>query len=260
MPVVDGVFEPRTVLTAAERAVDFLSHNTHIEQRRAAVETYAAPVVKRLAHTIVFTHAHPVSLTDDLAARLEASLRRTAAFGYTEARKEVRALRTGDTPRAQYVLPDAGDHANAVEGGMPGVRALLKRRARQAADHVTRAVQADAVKQQGEDKLLAVASAAKAGARALHNSVLELVGETLNLGRTAGAMSMGPPPEFALRSEQLDKNTCDACTRMHGTIDIVGSDAFYRDSPPSECYGGGRCRGLWIFGDTADQMSVAEAA
>jgi hypothetical protein len=217
--------------------------------------------VKRLAHTIVFTHAHPVSLTDDLAARLEASLRRTAAFGYTEARKELRALRAGE-PRAQYVLPDAGDHASAVEGGMPGVRALLKRRARQAADHVTRAVQAEAVKQQGEDKLLAVASAAKAGARALHNSVLELVGETLNLGRTAGAMSHGPAarvraPQRAARQEHL-RRVRRGCTARSTSSAPTRSTATAR---PAECYGGGRCRGhLWIFGDTADQMSVAEAA
>ena len=70
------------------------------------------------------------------------------------------------------------------------------------------------------------------------------------MGRTAGALdSPGGPPEFALRSEQLDKNTCDACTREHGQIYQVDSDSYYQHLPPSECYGGGRCRGIYVFGD-----------
>lgn len=262
MPVVDGVFEPRTQLTAAEQHVDYPGLNTHIDERRAAVERHAAGNVKRLAYIIVTTHAHPVALTDELAERLEASLDRTATFGYQAARREIRSLRAGH-PRARYVLPDAGDHGAASAEGMPGVRALLKRRARQAADRVTAAVSAEAAAQRaaaGTDQVLAVAAAAKAGARELHNTVLELVGETLNLGRAAGAMSVDPPPEFALRSEQLDNNTCDACERVHGSVAQVGSDEFYRLTPPAECYGGGRCRGIWVFGDTPDQMALSEAA
>lgn len=258
MPVVDGVFAPRAPLALAETHVDYLAHDNEILHRRAATETYAAPTVKRLAYILATAHATPVALVNDLAGRVERSLDVTMRFGYQHAQAEIARLRHDTTARAR--VTDAGEHGHVAAGGLDAIRAHIRQRARAAADAVARAASAEAVKQHGVDAVLATAAITKAGIRELHSQVLDLVGETLNMGRAGGAMSLPQPPEFALRSEQLDKACCDACVSVHGTIQQVGTDEFYAYMPPAYCYGGGRCRGIYVYGDTADQMQVSIAA
>lgn len=260
MPIVDGILVPRTTLTAAERAVDFPAVNEHILKRRAAVERAASPSARRLAALTLELHGLPPQPgIDQLTAALARALEATARFGFREAQREIGELRRDSANPLAYSVPDAGRYSRAAVAGIGGVLLLARERARTAAEGVAESVTAAAADRtlDGVDLVLAVTMAAT---RSLHRYVLELVGETLNLGRTAGALNLPDPPEFALRSEQLDRNTCDACTRVHGTIEQVGSDAFYRIMPPSDCYGGGRCRGVMVFGDSYGQVRVPEAA
>lgn len=258
MPVIDGEFTPRHPLTVAERNVDYLGHDQEIVQRRQITERHALPAVKRLAYQLATAHSIPLTVQDDLARRVRESLGLTMTFGYKHARAEITRIR--ETNIALARVTDAGQHGHVAAGGLDAIRALIRRRAQDAADAVARAAAAEAVRQRGQDAILATAAIAKEGVRVLHNQILDLVGETLNLGRTAGALSFATPPEFALRSEQLDKDCCDPCIRLHGTIAEVGSDAYYALLPPADCLGGGRCRGIMVFGEEPAHVELSEAA
>jgi len=243
-------WEPRVALSAAEAQVDFVSHNEHIVQRRASLEAYALTAARRLALVAEDIDGYiPPVMIERLAKRLEQGLVQTMNFGYREARREIAELREGRTVSAAVRVPrDAGEYAEYALEGREGVRRLIRRRSREASLLVAAAVvEAGLTPGLDADERLVVLQ--KAATRALHNNVLELVGETLNMGRTAGALSLGVPPEFALRSEQLDKTTCDPCSRLHGEIAVVGSPEYFALLPPSGCLGGGRCRGIVVFGD-----------
>lgn len=245
---------PRVAMTLAETHVDWHRVQRHINDRREAVERSGVGISRKIA-TCIALNGH-VRLDDQriLAERLEAALDATARFGFRSAQGEVNRLR-GERVTLAYELPDIGSQAEAAAGGIDGVRRLVKRRAREASDRVvTAALASYATSQVGVERSALIVAATR---KALHRVVLELVGETLNQGRTAGALAMSTPPEFALRSEQLDKATCDACTRLQGYISQVGSDDYYSNMPPTGCYGGGRCRGIWVFGDSAGQMQQA---
>jgi hypothetical protein len=265
-PSLSPVWTPRVPLVTAERHVDYARILDHILTRRRLVERTAAPVARRLGYTAIHQTFRPQALIDDLAARLERTLMATARFGYREARRELRSLRH-EHPRPQrvtaaYRVPDAGQHGLLSLGGIDAIHRLIRWRARDTANAVAAAAAAAAQPATGADVPAAVKVAAAAGAatRTLHNYVLELVGETLNLGRTAGIVSLPEPPEFAMRSEQLDANTCDPCDELHGEIVEIGSVDYYELMPPNGCLGGGRCRGIYVYGDSADQVNQQIAA
>jgi hypothetical protein len=144
-------------------------------------------------------------------------------------------------------IRDAGRYGKYARQGLDGVNALIVMRAADTAEEVAKVAAIYSLYE--SDYEMKVAAAADAAARVLHNHVLELVGETLNNGRTAGILSLANPPEFAMRSEQLDKATCDPCTGLHGEISQVDSNEYYSLMPPSGCLGGGRCRGVYVFAD-----------
>lgn len=250
-------WEPRLPMTAAEQHVDFEGHNSHIVDRREAVEQASAPIARRLA-AVIADYGLPTQTTLDLMGeRLEKALAATARYGFAEARKEIRALRTTDTTLA-YSIPDVGAYSEQARQGLDGVLSHVKRRAHETAQAVSDAT-AEAARDQ-QDRVEKLAVATTTALRVLHNHVLELVGETLNMGRTAGALSLKEPPTFAMRSEQLDKNTCDACSEEHGEIYQVESNEFFAHMPPTYCYGAGRCRGVYVFSDYIGQVQLPEAA
>ncbi len=248
-------------MTAAELTVDFPAHNELIVEQRKVIEDAAWPAARRLVLASEDLGGHvPQPAKDDLAEKLEQGLERTARFGFREAKREIAALREGRAVIAAVVVPDdAGEFGELAVEGLEGIRRLIRRRSHEVsllvADAVTEAGKAPGLTALEREVLLS-----KVARRALHNNVLELVGETLNMGRTAGALSLPVPPEFALRSEQLDKRTCDPCSRLHGQIAVVGSAEYFRMLPPSGCLGGGRCRGLVVFGDGPVDVRLPEAA
>jgi len=255
------VWEPRIAMTAAEAVVDFPGHNDHIVEQRKAIEDTAWPATRRLVLASEELGGYvPKRAKDDLALKLEQGLERTARFGFREAKREIADLREGRAVSAAIALPeDAGEHGELALEGLAGIRRLIRRRSHEATLLVS-----DAVTEAGKTPGLTVTERevllTKAARRALHNNVLELVGETLNMGRTAGALSLPVPPEFVLRSEQLDKRTCDQCSRLHGEIAVVGSAEYFALLPPSGCLGGGRCRGIVVFGDGPVDLRLPEAA
>jgi hypothetical protein len=246
---------PRVPLTAAELRVDFPAHNEHIYQRRLAVERHALPAANRLA-ILVSEHSLPTpQVQAELEARIFTSLVRSIDFGYQQARRELAA---GARPlvRASLRIPGIGSRGRVVLSGLPGIHSLARQRAALVAHDVAEQARAAAAKAAKASALSAEAAAlarklavADAVRRTLHNDVLQLVTESLNLGRAAGAMSVPNPPEYAMRSEQLDENTCDSCDELHGDIVQVGTSEFYDEMPPEGCEGGGRCRGIYVFGD-----------
>jgi hypothetical protein len=250
-------WEPRFQLTAAEKHVDFPAHNNHIVLRRAAVEKNARPATRRLAVAIGEYGLPTNGGTRVVAERLEHALQATARFGFDQARREIRMLRT-DGRLIAYSVPDVGAFNEQARRGLAGVLALVQRRALETAYSIAAA--AIAARGDQPDPILKASAATAAALRVLHNHVLELVGETLNMGRTAGALSLAQPPTFAMRSEQLDNNTCDGCSYEQGGIYQLDSDEYYAHMPPSYCYGLGRCRGIMVFGDATAQLALPEAA
>lgn len=257
-------FVPRVAFVTAEHHVDYVRILTHIDTRRATVERAVAPTARKIGYSVIQIPGRPSTLIDVLTKRLEVTLMRTARFGYAEARSELGRLRVVKplpAVTAAYQFPDAGRHGVIAKGGLDAIKALVRRRAHQTAGFVYEAAHVSA--QSTDTNLPAavrVAAAAGAATRALHASVLELVGETLNLGRTAGVLSLPQPPEYAMRSEQLDANTCDPCDEVHGTIVEIGSDDYFDILPPSYCLGGGRCRGIMVYGDSAADVTQQLAA
>lgn len=255
------VFAPRVPLVEVETHVNFQLHYDHVTQRRAIVEKAALPRTKRLAESII-VFGHPaLPQARALADALERSLNATARFGYEQAQREVRSLRANQSISARYEIVDVGRYMDAARGGLERVRHVTRERAKQVAAAVARAaLAAFALEDLLEDETKTRVQVTKAATRSLHNHVIELVGETLNLGRTAGALELRPVPEFALRSEQLDKNTCEPCGALHGLIAQLDTGEFYANTPPIGCLGGGRCRGIWVYGDSPRQMTSLEAA
>lgn len=270
---------PPRAMTLAETHVDWHRVQRHIDERRAAVERAGVGATRKIATSLALAGHVVESDRDLLAARLQAALDATAKFGYRSAQAEIRSLRGSrpmlvgdgvtdnratlqaaiDTLALAYELPSIGDQAEVAAGGIDAVRALVRRRAKEAADRVvSAAMKAYVSGQPGLERQIALVSASR---KALHRVVIELVGETLTQGRIAGALAApGGPPEFALRSSMLDKNSCEPCDRLNGTVVQVGSGEFYDLSPPSMCLGSGRCRCQWVFGSTADQMQQPVAA
>lgn len=261
MPVVDGVFIPTVPLAPAEHAVDWVSHHDTIIDRRRVVEKQARSAARRIAYAQHEFGYTPPATRRDLIERLKTSLDVSTRFGYREAQREIRAMRAQRPVTAAYVIPNPGRLSRIAALGLAGIRLLTGQRSEEAADAIIRRLQilmttaeyADA--DQAERLALILATAD----RALHNTVLELVGETINMGRTAGALTAaGGPPTFALRSEQLDKAGCAACARIHGAVVEVGSSEYYRIMPPTLCFGGGRCRGLYVFSDGPQDVRLPE--
>lgn len=67
-----------------------------------------------------------------------------------------------------------------------------------------------------------------------------------NQGRQAAIVGSRAQAQFVVRSEVLDSNTCDTCSKLDGTVIEVGHRDFYRFQPPALCEGGDRCRGFYI--------------
>lgn len=255
MPVTDGVFVPRTPLSPAELHVDWIRHDNEIVARRQLVEAAAAPKARKLANAVIVAGVYRNEATA-LAETLAVALDRTARFGFREAQREIAQLRLAHPVTLAANPPAPSRLSDIVRQGLAGVGLYV----RQEALLLTEAVTAAVLKAlRGEaDQTLALMVARRDAQRTLHRGVLDLVGTTLNLGRSAGALVLDMPPTFALRSEQLDTNTCDPCERLHGAIVQFGSPEYFAKLPPLGCLGGGRCRGVMVFADGPRQMRAPE--
>jgi hypothetical protein len=259
-------WQPSRPLVAAERHVDFPAHDTHIKDYQARVERAAQYTLKRITLALVTTGYPASPLVTRLEGQLVRELDMTAVFGYTHAQREIASMRAAHPlprVRAAWAVPDAGHYGRLATQGLAGAYFLIRQRARKTSQDVVAAgAAALPAAHDLRDTPGTKAAVLLAATRQLHRSVIELVGETLNLGRTVGALrypaAQGGPPEFAMRSEQLDPNTCRTCEELHGTITRVGSADYYDTLPPTGCSGAGRCRGIEVFADTYDAAVNAE--
>lgn len=261
MPIVGGVFVPRGSLCAAEREVDWPGVYNHVSRRRVEVERAGALAARRLAAAYALTGYSPASAEGLLERRLASALEATVRYGFVEVRRELVMLRARGSVAA-YEVPDAGEHGSAAAQGLDAILSFVRRRARGASRRVAHAVAAitqteDWPALSGAQRLEMALAAAR---RSLHTNAIELVGEALNLGRSAGAQSLSSPPRYALRSEQLDSNTCSVCHGLQGEIVQIATSEYYRLMPPAMCLGGGRCRGILVYGDGESQLSLPRAA
>lgn len=245
---------PPRPMTLAETHVDWHRVQRHIDERRAAVERAGVGVTRKIATSLALAGHVVESDREALAARLQAALDATAKFGYRSAQAEIRSLR-GSRLTLAYELPNIGDQAEVAAGGIDAVRALVRRRAKDAADRVvSAAMKAYVSGQPGLERQIALVSASR---KALHRVVLELVGETMNQGRAAGIASLPNPPEFAMRSSMMDRASCEICDRLNGQVVQVGSGEYWDNMPPAMCLGSSRCRCVYVTGDTPAQMKSA---
>lgn len=241
-----SAFEFTRPPVAAELHVDFPAIEAHIQWRRDAVERACVPAMRQIVGCVEHslpTNGAVITLADAFVTALE----RTFRFGYARAQEEISRMRGIRAAHAfSHTMP-----ARTIDEA----RRLIDSRANQTAEAVGEAAR----NREGRPE-----PPLELARRALHNHVIEAVGETLNNGRAAGARNYGRttnpdsplaladgggPPMFAMRSEQLDKRMCAACGMLHGEIVEVESAAYYDHMPPSGCYGGGRCRGIYVFGD-----------
>jgi len=244
------MWEPWRPLTLAEQAVDFPAHLDHIVTQRDKVTRLATPAARRVAIALVDLHGYPpLALQAKLSQALATGLDETARFGYRQARHELAQLRS--IHAASYPEEQAG---------FAVVQRRIAIRAKTTVDAISRKIAARvqaAVTLNRTDLVLAAVDTAQ---RALRNSVLDLVGETLNWGRAQGVLTLPRPPVFAMRSEIMDTATCTACDSLDGAILQIGSPEFVLYMPPAGCFGGGRCRGVYVFADRVSDVRGPDTA
>lgn len=71
--------------------------------------------------------------------------------------------------------------------------------------------------------------------------------ESFNLGRNLGAQDHAGAIAKVVRTEILDKNTCDYCEEVDGTVVEMNSDEYFQKMPPNGCAGRDLCRGFYLY-------------
>lgn len=246
---------PRVPFTAAETVVDFARIDDYIVAQRARLEQRIAPATRRYADSVILNRGIPgMAQLRRLEETLTSGLARTFVFGYRQAEAEIRRLRDlrGERP---YLIA-AADRPPAQSWD---VTRYCQRIARERGH----AFNADCVAwygRLGEGKPDEFRDRAR---RAAHNMVLDVVGQIHNAGRSLAATGGSRPviaarvaaTRWAMRSEQLDTNTCDYCDGAHGDVYEVASPAYFTHMPPAGCRGGGRCRGIYVYADDPDDFA-----
>lgn len=243
-------WEPRVPLVLAESVVDFPRINSHILERRETLERAIRGPMRMLGDSILvltIPSERAANLTSD---RLKIGLGAVYRFGFDQARREMGEL------RHRKQLPAL--IAETVPTQPYDVRDYLSQHVAFALHRVIQELTAFG---RGLDELQAQMEMRDRADRLAHNLVLELVGEVLNAGRTLAALGRDepiiaarPPARYAMRSEQLDQNTCLPCDDLHGKVVEIGTPEYFDYMPPALCLGRGRCRGLYVFADSPEDF------
>lgn len=250
---------PRVPFCAAEKVVDFVKIDDHIMERRRDLEAELQAPMRRYATALILNGVAGKRQLAQLQEAMARGLVQTFMFGYQEAETEINRARDLKGLRPRLLAGSNVTPATAWEVG-PYCRAVATGRCITFShDAVAWFEKLRDVELDWHDKVR------DRCARALHNAVLDVIGRTLNAGRTLAAMGGTTPNEFtiaatvaptryAMRSEQLDTNTCAPCDDLHGTITEVGSPEYFATLPPTGCRGGGRCRGVEVYSDSPDDF------
>lgn len=97
-----------------------------------------------------------------------------------------------------------------------------------------------------------LADAWAARVNALSDQLIEDAGrastsEAFNLGRNLEAQAQSPQIGEAIRTEILDKSTCDPCRSLDGKVVEFNSPDYFRYMPPNFCEGREFCRGFYLY-------------
>lgn len=250
----------RLPLVAAEQVVAWEKVNDHILRRRAELERECWPEARTFSFSLAINHGVPSQRAlDDLERALKTGVGHSWLFGYRSVLEELKGLRErrGDRPRLQ-----PADGGVPSDGAVRELGHLSLVAAREYSDAAHRAWIGFA---RDENVVDPWAKLEKRSRMLLHNVALQIVGRALNLGRAHGARggslprtlvaAVEAPALWAMRSEQLDTNTCVPCDEIHGRVVRVDDPLFYDLMPPNLCLGRGRCRGIYVFGDSPDDFS-----
>lgn len=239
---------PRVPFCAAEAVVDYDNVDNVVLEGRKRIEAYVWKWGgKRLALSVRMHGGAPSpAAASSVAHSFAHSCISVYMAGYDQVIDELAALRGSTT------ATDSGNR----DDGYKEIQAL----ARQAAGSYQQSVINYFGKVGGD-----LAGELKIEGRArqlLHNVTLEIVGRVLNLGRNHAATGGARPvlaaaaALYAMRSEQLDRNTCGPCDSLHGYVAQVGSPSYWEHTPPNDCLGRGRCRGIWVYADALADLRI----
>lgn len=97
-----------------------------------------------------------------------------------------------------------------------------------------------------------LAAQMEAGLEDLGDSMINQMGrgatsEAFNLGRNMAAQELSDLIGMAVRTEVLDRNTCDPCDELDGTVVPLNSPEYFAAMPPNGCDGGDFCRGFYLY-------------
>lgn len=243
----------------AEEAVDFPQLHNHVTEARRRTEQALVPTAIRYSASLDLNHGIPsYTAAQALERTMFAAISATMIFGYRGVVAELRELRArkgfGERPIEGVV------HLPEIAG--PALRSITVHACERFALRMGREYQRiDVADPLRADKLRDQAR------RSAHVIAIELVSQALNEGRTLGALGERPmivtaavAALYAMRSEQLDTNTCDPCEDLHGEIAEVGRDRYYLLMPPNGCLTasipaiGPRCRGIYVYGDSLNDF------
>ena len=195
-----------------------------------------------------------------LERALFVSLVATYLFGYRAVLEELRHLRESRGDRPMLIGEDMAGAPRAVE---PALRAITTHARGRAVVLMTAAWD----REKKNDDLLLETLMRLRGRRIAHVLAIEYVSRALNGGRSLAAIGevrpailAAQPALWAMRSEQLDQNTCEPCESLHGEIAEVASDRYYLLLPPNGCITasiasiGPRCRGVMVYGDLLEDF------
>jgi hypothetical protein len=101
-----------------------------------------------------------------------------------------------------------------------------------------------------------LADAVVAGLRDLGDTTIDQAGrgaatEAFNLGRNLAAQGARDQISEVVRTEILDRNTCDPCRSLDGFTTTVNGPGYFENMPPNSCDGGDFCRGFYMYRSAA---------
>lgn len=245
-------------LVRAEEPVDWRSTRDHVSEARERTERALRAPAIRYADSLDLQHGIPsLVAAGELERALFDAILGTMVFGYRSVLAELRDLRASRGVR-EWGPQDERLPATAL----PVLRAITVHACKRFADRMRREYE------RFEDGDLERSHKLREqGVQTAHVIAVEFVSRALNTGRSLGAVGDNPPRVtaaaralYAMRSEQLDVNTCTPCDSLHGEISQVASDRYYLMMPPNGCVTatipqiGPRCRGVYVYGDSLEDF------
>ena len=249
-------FEPRVPLVLAEEVVGYVALRDHVTEARRRTEQMLIPTAIRYAASLDLNYGIPsYTAAQALERALHRAISATMIFGYRTVVAELQELRARKGTRERPVVEDFGRMPEIAGPALQAITAHARQRFIDRMQREYRRIEPDDPGRGDKLRTQALQSA--------HVIAVEFVSRALNAGRSLGALGERPmvvtaavAALYAMRSEQLDANTCEPCDSLHGEISDVNTTRYYLLMPPNGCVTasipliGPRCRGIYVYGDS----------